>query len=495
MRFEGNWESLMQFRCPDWFRDAKFGMWAHWGPQSVPMAGDWYARLMYMEGHPKYFHHWRTYGHPSRFGYKDIVTLWKAERFDPEALIERYIRAGARYFTACAVHHDNFDCWDSAHHSWNSVRVGPGKDIVGLWERAARAAGLPFGVTEHHARSYCWFTPNKGADKTGPYAGVPYDGNDKRYEAFYHPPHADSSYGYPIDPSPAFVRNWYDRMTDLIDKYHPDLFYSDGAVPFGEVGLRVVAHLYNHSLEHHGGRLEALYALKNPDHFQRHAGGLGEYREGMGVLDVERGGVENIHPEPWQTDTCLGNWFYNADCPYKTPREVVNILLDVVSKNGNLMLNAPLRPEGVLDEEAEWILDQIGSWLAVNGEGIYGTRPFRHFGEGPTRLVAGAVVDAENIPEPGASDFRFTRKDDTLYAFALGWPREEWRITRLAGVDVISIELLGARQPLVWRREGNDLVMAVPREKPCDFAWGFRIRQTPPERGPQGCGGRAAHGG
>jgi alpha-L-fucosidase len=474
MKFEGNWKSLMQFRCPDWFRDAKFGIWAHWGPQAVPMIGDWYARNMYIEGSRDNLHHRRTYGHPSVFGYKDIIALWKAERFDPEALIDLYQGAGARYFTACAVHHDNYDCWDSAHHPWNAGKVGPGKDIVGLWEKAARAVGLRFGVTEHHARSYSWFNTNKGADKTGPYAGVPYDGNDPRYVDLYHPPHDDSSYGYPLNPSDAFVRNWYDRISDLIEKYSPDLLYSDGAVPFGETGLRMVARLYNRSLERHEGRLESVYALKDPSHFKnRHH--LGEYREGIGVLDVERGVVDGIHPDPWQTDTCIGTWYYNADCTYKTPREVITTLLDVVSKNGNLMLSVPLRPEGVHDDEELWFLDQLRRWFSVNGEGVYGTRPFSCYGEGPVQFAAGAMVSPEHIPMPGAHDFRFTRKGSILYAFSFGWPEKEWRLTSLAGLDVASVELLGARQPLVWRREGDDLVISVPKEKPCDFAWGFRI--------------------
>jgi len=176
--FSPTWDSLRQFECPDWFRDAKFGIWSHWGPQSVPMYGDWYARHMYMQGTDQYYHHWRVYGHPSKHGWKDMVQLWKAERFDPEGLMDLYVDAGARYFCAQAVHHDNFDNWDSAHNRWNAVQVGPRKDIVGLWQAAARKRGLPFAVSEHLGATFAWWSHNKGSDATGPYAGVPYDGND-----------------------------------------------------------------------------------------------------------------------------------------------------------------------------------------------------------------------------------------------------------------------------------------------------------------------------
>ncbi|MBN1553278.1 MAG: alpha-L-fucosidase [Phycisphaerae bacterium] len=238
--FEPTWESLTTYTCPEWFRDAKFGVWAHWGPQSVPRIGDWYARNLYLEDHPQGIHHRRVYGHPSKVGWKDMVKLWKAENFNPEALIEKYKSCGAKYFSACAAHSDNFDCWNSKHHAWNSVKVGPKKDIVGLWAKATRAAGLRFGVTEHNGRSYSWFNTNKGADKTGPYAGVPYDGSDPEYVDFYSPPHDDTSCNYPLNPSEEFKESWRKRTMDLIDQYDPDLLYTDGGVPFGEIGREVI---------------------------------------------------------------------------------------------------------------------------------------------------------------------------------------------------------------------------------------------------------------
>jgi alpha-L-fucosidase len=235
--FEPTWDSLKQYRCPDWFRDAKFGIWAHWGPQCAPMVGDWYARQMYLQGHPQYEHHVRTYGHPSKVGFKDIIELWKGEKFDPAALIDLYKGAGARYFISMGVHHDNFDLWNSKHHRWNAVNFGPRRDIVGAWKRAAEAVGLRFGVTEHLERSWSWFNTNKGCDSYGPYAGVPYDGNDPAYEDLYFPQHDDTSYAYPANPPEAWTKGWLQRIQDLVDSYEPDLLYSDGAVRRGRAAV------------------------------------------------------------------------------------------------------------------------------------------------------------------------------------------------------------------------------------------------------------------
>ncbi len=470
--FAATWDSLQTYRCPDWFRDAKFGIWAHWGPQAVPMVGDWYARHLYVEGHPQHAHHVRTYGHPSRFGYKEIVRQWKAERFDPERLLELYKRAGARYFVACAVHHDNFDCWNSRHHAWNSVNVGPGKDIVGLWEKATRAAGLRFGVTEHLERSWSWFNTNKGADAAGPWAGVPYDGNDPAYADFYFPPHADTSPHYPDAPPAAWPRQWQARILDLIDQYDPDLLYTDGGVPFGPVGLEMVAHFYNRNLARRGGRLEAVYTIKDP---AMHTGNHGEYREGMALLDVERGVVVGIRPIPWQTDTCVGGWYYDTRQVYKSPQEVIQILVDVVSKNGCLLLNLPPRPDGTLDQEEEWIAQEIGRWLDVNGAAIYGTRPWRAFGEGPTRLASGSFAEREKRAFTPA-DFRFTQRGDAIYAVALAWPSAgEWVIGSLAGQPVRRVTLLGHAGELAWQQDAAGLRVSAPATRPCDHAYVLKV--------------------
>jgi alpha-L-fucosidase len=473
--FEPTWESLQQYACPDWFRDAKFGIWAHWGPQCAPMVGDWYARNMYTQGHAQYEHHCRTYGHPSKVGYKDIIQLWRGEKFDPEALIDLYRGAGARYFVSMGVHHDNFDLWNSRHHRWNAVNFGPRRDIVGAWKKAAEAAGLRFGVTEHLERSWSWFNTNKGADTYGPYAGVPYDGNDPAFRDLYFPPHDDSNHAYPKNPPETWVKTWSDRITDLVESYEPDLLYSDGAVPFGEAGRRLVAHFYNVNVARHGGKLEAVYNLKDMREYDARTGVChGDYVEGVGVRDMERGVVDGIYPTPWQTDTCIGGWFYDSRRKYKTPTEVVRLLVDIVSKNGNLLLNITQRPDGSLDEIAQWTVREIGAWMQVNGEAIYGTRPWRQYSEGETQLASGHFAEGEKR-DFTARDFRFTVKGEQLYAIALGWPEQDWLVRSLAGETVKDVAVLGCAEPPEWAMTPEGLRVSRPKSQPSHSAWTIRI--------------------
>jgi alpha-L-fucosidase len=474
--FQPTWESLKQFRCPAWFPDAKFGIWAHWGPQCVPKQGDWYARNMYIEGHAQYKYHVAHYGHPSRFGYKDIIPLWKAENWEPETLIRRYKKAGARYFVALGCHCDNFDCWNSRNHRWNAVNFGPKKDIVGIWRQTARNHGLRFGVTEHMAWSYSWFNTNKGADKTGPYAGVPYDGNDPKYQDLYFEPHEEHAASYPQHPSESWRQAWFRRVKDLVDQHQPDLVYTDGAV-FGDVGREQIAHFYNANISWHGGRQEGVYTLKNPkDHGQR----IGEFEPGISLLDIERGVVDDIRPEPWQTDTCLGNWYYKEGIRYKTAQEVIHMLVDIVSKNGNLLLNFPLLPDGTLDAEEEKVLEGITGWFAVNGETIYGTRPWKIYGEGPTKAPSGSFGEKGAKPFT-ASDFRFATRGNSLFVYAMGWPEGDLRVQslgRAAGLwdkNIARIVLAGSEEKIHYTRETDALVIRRPKHRPGDYASVFRI--------------------
>ncbi|HUT93920.1 MAG TPA: alpha-L-fucosidase [Thermoguttaceae bacterium] len=468
--FRPTWESLKQYKCPDWFRDAKLGMWAHWGPQSVPMAGDWYARAMYEQSQPAYAYHVAHYGHPSKFGYKDLVQLWKVENWDPDRLVALYKKAGARYFVAQANHHDNWDNWNSKYHRWNSVNVGPKKDIVGLWASAARKHGLPFGVSEHVARSYSWWHTNKGSDKDGPLAGVPYDGSDPAFQDLYFPPHNNLTYALPSNPPEWWPRQWFWRIRDLVDTYHPDLLYTDNGVPFGEVGRSLFAHYYNANMAWHSGKLEAVYNLKDysrPDH--------GEYVDGIGVQDVERGMLRGIKLEPWQTDTCIGNWFYKTGFPYKPASQVICMLCDIVSKNGNLLLSIPLKPDGTLDAKEEKVLADLGAWMEVNGEAIYGTRPWKVFGEGPT-------VDSGHSGEDGQRysdrDIRFTTKEDALYALVLGWPNGPKTTVRslASGAGTITkVSLLGHSGELKWKQTADGLEVVLPAKRPSEHAFALKI--------------------
>ena len=465
--FVGTRDSLTNYSCPDWFRDAKFGIWAHWGPQSVPMEGDWYARKMYQQGSPQYNDHLARWGHPSTNGWKDIVPLWKAENWDPEKLIELYKRAGAKYFVSMGSHHDDFFLWNSKLHKWNAVQVGPHRDVVGEWQAAAKKNGLPFGVSEHLGASFSWFQDSHKSDKTGPLAGVPYDGANSNYWDLYHFPAApdDKSTWYTKDPR--WQQQWYNEIKELVDNYHPDLLYSDGPVPFGnEVGLSQIANLYNLSAADHSGKTEAIYNCK-------------ENSGGRWVQDYERGVGGGISPVPWQTDTSIGDWFYNKHWKYQPLSWTVHMLVDITSKNGNLLLNVVLRPDGTLDPEVETMLQQLADWTAINGEAIYGTRPWLVFGEGEVKAKGGAFK--ENFTY-SAKDIRFTTKGAALYAIALGWPEEnKIAIRSLAATDdakqnkIEKVELLGRAGELKFAQTTNGLTVQLPGEKMSDLTCALRI--------------------
>jgi alpha-L-fucosidase len=413
--FQATRDSLKAYRVPEWFRDAKFGIWAHWGPQSAAEYGDWYARRMYFQGERQYNYHVKTYGHPSKFGFKDIIATWKADQFDADRLMQLYKKAGARYFCSMGVHHDNFDLWNSKYQPrWNAVASGPRKDIVGLFRKAAIQQGMKFAVSEHLAFSYNWMAAAHTSDKTGPYAGVPYDGADPQYDYSKLTP-----LGMSLVSPDSWKQLYYRRIKDLIDRYQPDLLYTDGGIPFDEYGLNLVAHLYNASAERNNGNPESVYTSK----------GRQDCVEGACVLDIERGLASGISANPWQTDTCIGGWHYDKtiyqEGKYKSPKMVIDMLVDIVSRNGNLLLNFPLPNSGALDPAELKILDEITRWMAVNSEGIYSTRPWKIFGDGPgtkTAAVPGQRFNENNRKDLTAEDFRFTTKGNALYAFIMGWP-------------------------------------------------------------------------
>ena len=467
--FTGSLESLTNYVCPDWFRDAKFGIWAHWGPQAVPMEGDWYARKMYQQGSADYNDHLARFGHPSTNGWKDIIPLWKAEKWDPEKLIELYKKAGAKYFVSMGTHHDDFFLWNSKLHKWNAVQMGPHRDVVGEWRAAAKKNGLPFGVSEHLGASFSWFQDSHKADKTGPFAGVPYDGANSNYWDLYHFPAAtnDKSSWYTADAR--WHQQWYDEIKELVDNYQPDLLYSDGGVAFGHsnvVGLSQVANLYNVSAAAHGGKSQAVYNCK-------------QVSGGRWVQDYERGVGGGISPYPWQTDTSIGDWFYNRHWKYQPLSWTVTMLVDIVSKNGNLLLNVVLRPDGTLDPEVETMLHQLADWTAVNGEAIYGSRPWLVYGEGPVQVKGGAFK--ENFKYT-AKDIRFTTQGQTLYAIALGWPAENKLVIRSlaktgdAAQNLIAkVELLGHPGELKFTQTAAGLAVDLPGEKSSDLTCALRI--------------------
>jgi alpha-L-fucosidase len=505
--FKPEWESLQQYKVPDWFRDAKFGIWAHWGPQCQPEHGDWYARSMYEEGSRDYKFHCEKYGHPSKFGFKDVINEWKAEEWDPEHLVSLYKNAGAKYFFAMANHHDDFDNFNSKYQQWNATKLGPKKDLIGGWAKAARNNDLRFGVSVHASHAWHFFEPSQGADKTGTYAGIPYDGNitkdkggGKWWDGYdpqelYAQRHAlsekianggeqwDWSHGANV-PDKKYCEKFFNRTIDLINKYHPDIVYFDDTVlplyPISDVGLKIAAHLYNSNIKRNGGKLEAVLNGKILDEQQRKCM----------VWDIERGQSNTIEPLPWQTDTCIGNWHYDRQLydrkAYKSAKTVIHTLADVVSKNGNLLLNIPVRGNGSIDSEELAVVEGITAWMKLNGESIFATRPWKIFGEGPASdsaapLNAQGFNEGKGKPFTG-NDFRFTTKGDVLYAIALGLPADGKAVIKSLGSNSVpypgkigGVKLVGTDQSLAFERNSDALVIKLPDNLKEQVAYSFKI--------------------
>lgn len=500
--FRPYWESLRAYRCPDWFRDAKFGIWAHWSPQCVPEQGDWYARGMYIQGSPQYNYHVKTYGHPSQFGYKDICHIWRADNWNPEELIRRYQKAGAKYFVSLGNHHGNFDCWDSKYQPWNCVNVGPKQDIVGAWGKVARAHGLKYGITFHGTPGRVWkqFMPVRyGSDESGPLKGVPYDGvltkadgKGKWWEGM-DPREINGRPHEKDDPCPEFVENFMLRVQDLIDKYNPDLLYFDDAcdwsfdrgAPSGRVlntwlGIpeltpHIMAYYYNTYVHRNAGKLDAVFNIKN----------VPTAVLSTLVRDFEMRQADVLEANPWQTDACIGGWHYSRSIlenhQYRTPQAMTHLLIDVVSKNGNLLLNIPLPGHGRPDDDEFTFLDRFGAWMALNGEAIYSTRPWKIHGEGPTQGAGGSLYSG-----PGrqfvAGDIRFTTKGDALYAIALAWPGDRRLVIKSLASgsphyrgEIAKIGLTGSESNLVWSRDADGVTISLPEKPPCDYAYVFKI--------------------
>ncbi|GAA0331695.1 alpha-L-fucosidase [Sphingomonas oligophenolica] len=498
---EANWSSVIgAFEAPRWFQDAKFGIWAHWSAQCVPEFGDWYGRLMYVQGNPFYDHHLKHYGHPADTGFMEIENRWTAEHWDPEALIALYKRAGARYFVALAGHHDNLDTWDSSHHAWNTLRVGPKRDIVGTWEKIARAAGLRFGVSNHSSHAWHWWQTAYGYDAVGPRAGQRYDafrlrkadGAGKWWDGLdpqelytggsfvppdgigsiesmnaWHDVH-DGRWLEGSPPAPAgFAEKWLARQKELVEKYRPDLVYLDDTqLPFGSTGLEALAHYYAQSQAWHG-KVDVVLTAKLLSAYQRRAM----------VEDIERGFSDRLRAEPWQTCTCIGDWHYNRarfDTKSYVPAEqVIQRLCDVVAKNGNLLLSIPLRGDGTIDSEEEKVVAGITRWMARNGEAaIHGSRPWHIYGEGPTRVGVGQMNEGKAggfTPE----DVRFTVKDGRLFAALLRWPEGPVTIAALGSralpaVTIARATLIGGG-PVMAERTGAGLTLTLPRAGVGDF--------------------------
>ena len=488
--FKPTWDSLLNYEAPEWYRDAKFGIWAHWSPQCVPEDGDWYARNMYIQGSKQYEFQEKHYGPPSKFGYKDLCAQWTLLNWDPEELIQRYQKAGARWFMALANHHDGFDTWDSKHQPWNALAMGPRKDVIGTWAAAARKHGLRFGVDVHQARNWWWFQPSHGADKTGPLAGVPYDGDlytaegkDQWWQGINPQRLYNAKHPFDALPDISYVKNFYDRTRDLVDQHNPDLLYFDNPrVPLGWGGMNITAYYYNHNMKMHGGKLEGAVTGKlMPPRLQ-----------GALVADIERGIASKILPHAWQSETCIGDWHYQRalyEQPgefggYMHPRDVIHWLVDVVSKNGTFILNIPGKPDGTIDSKEIAVLDKITAWMQPNGDALYATRPWKIFGEGPNMIKAGSF-QGTSISDLNVQDIRFTRNksNTTIYAIFMGWPKGPAVIKSLGTSaatnpgKIENVELLGTDERVRWKQRPDGLHVELPKNyhPAVDFAASLKV--------------------
>jgi len=538
---EPNWTSLGDhFKVPGWWRQAKIGMWLHWGPQSVGEDGDWYAKWIYMPQHAwggytrVYPHHLERVGHPSEFGYKDALLLWKAEKWDPDKLMALYKRAGARYVIGQGMHHDNFDLWDSKYQPWNAVKLGPQRDILGGWKQAADKQGIRFGIAFHGDYSLWWYQPAFLADLEGTRKGVPYDGaqnyagkdtwwkklgldlkdlygidlqDDVTFPAnFTGDPNEfrmrdPLSHGIPNgdlkkhrDFAVWYATKWTHRVLDAIDQFSPDFIYFDGggSYPFCGHGTgrglradatpRVIAHLYNTSMQKHGGRLEALAFTKGNEDPRAIAVNV----ESSVPKDIKR-------DQPWQTENGLGEWFYLKGTFYDSGM-VIHQMLEAVARDGNYAINIPLSPAGELDPGGLQTLQDMGDWMDVNSSGIHDSSAWDVWGEGAV-VMKGGNLGPEHAKTPyTGQDIRFTfrqssgqvlrqssgqaTKNGAVYVWLMAWPAEGQAVVRSLATGagkITSVELLGCKEKLAWEQTDAGLVVKLPAVKPCQFAYGLKV--------------------
>lgn len=471
--FQASWDSLKQYIVPDWYQDGKFGIFIHWGLYSVPaFSNEWYPRNMYLQGSAEFKHHVETYGSHTKFGYKDFIPLFKAEKYDPDHWAQLFKQAGARYVVPVAEHHDGFAMYDSSFSNWTAAKMGPQRDVIGELAAAVRQQGLVFGVSNHRAEH--WWFMNGGMEFDS-------DVQDEQYRDFYGlakpgPRMSDVEAWYSRDweprPDEAYLNDWLARNCELVDKYQPQLVWFDWWIEqnvFAPYLQKFAAYYYNRGAQWNRG--VAINYKHNA------------FPEGTAVYDVERGQLSGIRRRFWQTDTAVSknSWGYVRNQDYKTVDDIVDDLIDIVSKNGALLLNIGPRPDGTIPEPEEIILLGIGEWLALNGEAIYGTRPWKVYGEGPTQVIEGQFTDTKRAAFIG-QDIRFTAKGDTLYALALAWPGSSVTIKSLgsaAGLwpgEIADVQLLGHPGTLTWQRHADGLIIQLPDQPPCRHAFVIKIR-------------------
>jgi alpha-L-fucosidase len=460
--YKAEWESLKAHEEPEWFRDAKLGIYTHWGPITIatepaPALMEWYAREMYEPSSAAFKYHQSRFGDQKKVGYKDVIPSFEAEKFNADEWAELFAQAGARFAGPVAIHHDHYANWDSEITRWNSRAVGPKRDLTGELEKALRKRGLKLITTFHHGFAWRYYEP-----------AYAYDAGDPQWTDLYAEPHGPQD-----PPSRRFLDTWVALVDEVLHKYRPDLIWFDfelGSVIPPEYQRRMFADAYNWAAA--SGR-EIGVAHKHR-----------EIHQHTGILDFERGREDRLTPYPWLTDTSVGPWFHHDVAQFKSVDELVDIFVDIVSKNGCMLLNVGPRADGTIPAKGKEILLGLGGWLKVNGEAIYGTRPWLVFGEGPTQMKGGAFSEETDRKGYAAGDLRFTRSRDghALHVIALDWPDRELVVNSMkvdgAAPDA-RVELLGAGRIEHAVNAEKHLVLKVPalapEQRPCDHAFTFRL--------------------
>ena len=504
--FKANWESIESNYpgTPDWLRDAKFGIWVHFGPQSAGQSGDWYARNLYKEDHKAYANHLKNFGHPSEVGYKEVLRDWNPEKLDPEFLTDLYHKAGARFLMIQGVHHDNYDLWNSKYQPWNSVNIGPHRDLLREWADACRKHDMRYGVTFHHEYTWWWWQTAFGADSQGERAGIPYDGHltladgkgkwwegydprllygvdlreyetvDKNAHTPWSPP-KEGIFSNHLDYAKWYAKQWAQRIMDVTENYDPDFIYTDGTVqgPFTGAGTgtgfksnamqHVMADFYNKVLKRRG-KVDVFSIIK----FRRPTNGA--------VNTAEFGFPDTINSsQPWIREAPVGDWFYAPGFTYDSGM-MVRFIIESISRDGNAALNICLLPDGSIDPDCVRMLEEVGEWMKRNGEAVYGSSAWHKLGEGVEnegklrKLPGGGLGRKHAEFKFSSEDFRFTRgKNGNLYAFCMTVPDggTELLIKSLAkgskdAPDISKVILLGHEEPLKWSQLGDGLSVTLP---------------------------------
>jgi alpha-L-fucosidase len=473
--YRPDWETLRKFEIPQWYKDAKFGIFIHWGVLAVPgIVNEWYPRNMYQQKDPAFQEHLRKYGLQDKVGYKDLIPQFRAEKWEPADWARLFKEAGARYVIPVAEHHDGFALYDSSISDWTAAKMGPKRDTIGELAHAVRAEGLHFGTSFHRAE-HNWFFDGGREFRS--------DVNDPRYASLYGPAHA-----WLQDPaqvlmndwtyvSPEFTNDWLARAAEIVEKYHPEVMYFDwwaGQPNFRPNVTRFASYYYNYAAQH-----EIAGVINIKDYaLDWHAG----------ARDFERGVKESIEAEHWQTDTSISNlsWGYLDHDEFKTQDFLIHQLIDIVSKNGNLLLNIGPRPDGTIPEQVRNTLLEIGGWLKQNGEAIYDTTPWKVYGEGPTKVKAGFGHDKDTQPYT-SEDFRFTQKGISLYVIGMVWPADGRAVIhalgaaqQARGLRITGIDQLGSNAKIEYRQTDDALEIKLPGQALNKYAYVLRIQMASP---------------